>query len=266
MPYFKRVYTHAISWQSTGRSSLVTVTGCEGTAWKCVRVGDRKSFFTIVQNRLPRAVGHSPELVLELKEHFDAALSSLSGPYSVRKGYLCCPTAHLSLLCTMLSKGWAPACTNVSKTEAVTGFAFFIIIMILNCFFKMVHCPIMQESPEGATGMSLHADRQNFFHAHQGPLLCQRNSCIWSFSDFGGPQGAWGHRLDSSSCPSTAQWTSQSCPHPQDSLASCRELGAIHWTPPIVPVEQLREQQSQSCTLPQGTSWGHLDLGLSTGF
>lgn len=182
MSYFKRVYTHAISWQSTGRSSLVTVTGCEGTAWKCVRVGDRKRFFTIVQNRLPRAVGHSPELVLELKEHFDAALSSLSGPYSVRKGYLCCPTAHLSLLCTMLSKGWAPAYTNVSKTERQLLVLLFLLslwfwIVFLRWFIVQSCKKVLKEQLEWAFMLTVRISSM-----HTKVLCCARGTAAFEAS------------------------------------------------------------------------------------
>ena len=56
--------------------SLGTVTGPEGMAWSCVRLGVRKRFFTkrVVGhcNRLPRAVIMALSL-LEFKKHLDKA-------------------------------------------------------------------------------------------------------------------------------------------------------------------------------------------------
>jgi len=82
-------------------------------------------------------------------------------------------------------------------------------------------------------------------HVNQGPLFQQRNSCIWSFSDTTWRlQGAQGHWLDSSSCPSTAQrtpvpvlssssgltWRPQGARgHPLDS--SCYPSAAVQRTP-----------------------------------
>lgn len=56
-----------------------------------------------------------------------------------------------------------PVETNVPKPERhFTDFAIFIVV-ILYCPSKVVYCPIIQESSEGVTGMSLHADCQVFF-------------------------------------------------------------------------------------------------------